>query len=397
MPIILHFIRFCLLITLLNLAGCSVNPVTGEEHFLLPSTSTDYQIGQSQYIPAQQSQGGAYTLDPKLSTYIKSVGNNLAAVSDVPNLPYEFVVLNNSVPNAWALPSGKIAINRGLLLKLEDEAQLAAVLGHEIVHAAARHGAQQMRNQQFIQLGMAGLGVALQDNDYRQLVIGGAALGAQLSSAKYGRANELESDEYGMKYMAKAGYDLQAAVELQEIFLSLSQQGSNSWIEGLFASHPPSQERVEKNREHIANFAQASGKRNKLAFEQATQYIRSKEPAYNLASKAAKALYENRPLEAEKLISQAVKLEPKEAQFHSLSGSIQQSLGKNEQAIAFHNEATRLNPNQFSHYLARGESLLAQGQTKLALLDFEKSMSLLPTSIALDHIKKIKGETVQAP
>lgn len=369
--------------------GCSVNPVTGEEHLLLPSKATDYQIGQSQYKPAQQSQGGAYLLDPELSRYISSVGHKLAAVSDQPNLPYEFVVLNNSVPNAWALPSGKIAINRGLLLQLEDEAQLAAVLGHEIVHAAARHGAQQMRNQQFLQLGLAGLGLALQDNDYRGMVIGGAALGAKLTAAKYGRGNELESDEYGMKYMAKAGYDLQAAVELQEIFLRLSNQGNSSWIDGLFATHPPSQERVQKNKEHAEKLPNSSGYRGKEAYQNATQYIRAKAPAYKLADQAAKALADNRLNEAEKLIKEAIEIEPKEAQFRSLAGSIFQANGKSDLALAEHNKATKLNPEQFSYYLARGESLAAQGKYNLALIDFKKSMSIVPTSKALNYINQL--------
>ena len=391
MPLQHHFSWLLILFLFFCINGCSVNPVTGEEHFLLPSKSTDYQIGQSQYKPAQQSQGGAYLLDPQLSAYVSSVGKKLAAVSDAPNLPYEFVVLNNSTPNAWALPSGKIAINRGLLLELNNEAQLAAVLGHEIVHAAARHGAQQMRNQQFVQLGLAGLGIALVDNDYRSIVIGGAALGAQLTSAKYGRGNELESDEYGMKYMAKAGYDLQAAVELQEIFLSFSKQGSSSWLEGLFASHPPSEERVQKNRDHIASLSNQSGYRGEQAYMNATKYIRTKAPAYDAASKAAKALAENRMNEAEKLIKQAIEQEPNEAQFHSLAGSIYQAKGNHDLALAEHNKATKLNPEQFSYYLARGESFAMQGQYKLALVDFEKSMSLLPTSKALAYIKQLTG------
>lgn len=376
------------LITLI-LTGCSVNPVTGEEHLLLPSKATDYKIGQSQYKPAQQSQGGAYELDPQLSTYISSVGLKLAAVSDQPNLPYEFVVLNNSVPNAWALPSGKIAINRGLLLELKNEAQLAAVLGHEIVHAAARHGAQQMRNQQLMQLGLAGLGFALQDNDYRGMVIGGAALGAQLTSAKYSRSNELESDEYGMEYMAKAGYDLTAAVELQEIFLRLSNQGKRSWLDGLFASHPPSQERVQKNKEHVSQLSPTAGYRGEQAYKDATQYIRSKAPAYELANKAAKSLADNQALEAEKLIKQAIKIEPKEAQFHSLAGRIYQAQGKDKLALSEHNKATTLNPEQFSYFLARGESFAAQGKQQLALADFKRSMNLLPTSKALNYINQL--------
>ena len=86
--------------------------------------------------------GGSYTLDPDLTAYVRSVGNKIAKYSNRTHLPYEFVVINDSTPNAWALPGGKIAIHRGLLTELQDESELAAVLAHEIVHADARHSAQ---------------------------------------------------------------------------------------------------------------------------------------------------------------------------------------------------------------------------------------------------------------
>jgi predicted Zn-dependent protease len=388
----------CLILSSL-LTACSVNPVTGDQQFLLPSPAVDKQIGQSQYIPAQQSQGGAYILDQELTRYISSVGMKLAAVSDAPDLPYEFVVLNNSIPNAWALPAGKIAINRGLLLALDDEAQLAAVLGHEIVHAAARHGAQQMRNQQLLQLGLAGLGLAMLDNDYRSLVIGGAALGAQLTSAKYGRNNELESDEFGMKYMAKAGYDLQAAVEIQELFLKLSGQNQASWLQGLFASHPPSAERVKANMAHAGQFAAGPGYRGKEAYLKATQYLREKAPAYELADKAAKALAEKKLKEAESLVAEALNIEAREAQFHSLKGQILQAQGKPDQALAAHNQAQSLNPALFSSYIHRAQSYLALKEYDKAQDDLKTSMEKLPTSLAafqLGRLFEARGQQEQA-
>ena len=141
---------FCTLLTGLLIAGCAVNPVTGKQELSLTSAEREVAIGSEQYVPAQQSQGGDYVVDPALTAYVSRVGQKLAAVSDRPELPYEFVVLNNDVPNAWALPGGKIAVNRGLLTKLKSESELAAVLGHEIVHAAARHGAKQMDKQLII-------------------------------------------------------------------------------------------------------------------------------------------------------------------------------------------------------------------------------------------------------
>lgn len=233
---------------IMSLTGCAVNPVTGKQQLSLIPESQELSMGAEQYAPTQQTQGGQFYIDPELTLYVRQIGEKLARVSDRPDLPYEFVVLNNSVPNAWALPGGKIAVNRGLLTKLEDEAQLASVIGHEIVHAAARHSVQRMQSGMIISAGVAGLGMALSDNEWAGLIMGGAALGSQLALAQYGQGDELESDHYGILYMKKAGYDPAAAVELQEIFLKLSQGRESSFIEGLFATHPHQPNGLRKTR-----------------------------------------------------------------------------------------------------------------------------------------------------
>src|SRR5690606_41050373 len=123
-------------------------------------------------------QGGPYELDPELTRYVQQVGQKVAAHADR-DLPYEFVVLNNPVPNAWALPGGKIAVNSGLLAELDSEAELAAVLGHEIVHAAARHSAQQVERGTLLQLGVLAAGIAASD-EYADLALGAGMVGAQI-------------------------------------------------------------------------------------------------------------------------------------------------------------------------------------------------------------------------
>ena len=141
--------------------GCTVNPVTGKSELMLVSTADEVAIGREQYPLAIQMQGGRYQVDAQLSAYVSEVGQRLAAVSDR-ELPYQFVVVNDSVPNAWALPGGKIAVNRGLLAELDNEAELAALLGHEVVHAAARHGAAALTRSMLAQSAMAITVISLQ-------------------------------------------------------------------------------------------------------------------------------------------------------------------------------------------------------------------------------------------
>src|SRR5690606_8113010 len=144
---------------LLLAVACGTNPVTGKREIQFVSEAQEIQIGQQNYAPMRQSAGGDYEVMPELTTYVNEIGQKLVAVSDgilvkPRDLPFEFTVLNNSVPNAWALPGGKIAVNRGLLTELGSEAELAAVIGHEIVHSLARHGAQSQERGMLLQGGL---------------------------------------------------------------------------------------------------------------------------------------------------------------------------------------------------------------------------------------------------
>ena len=179
----------------------------------MSQTSKPLPSVRAQYAQAQQTQGGRYQTDPALSAYVNRVGQKLSKYSNA-DLPYEFVVLNSSVPNAWALPGGKIAINRGLLIELRNEAELAAVLAHEIVHAAARHGAKRLERGMLTQGAIAVTAVTTAGTPYGDLATQLAQGGGLLINQKYSRDAERESDYYGTRIMAQAGYDPYGAVTL---------------------------------------------------------------------------------------------------------------------------------------------------------------------------------------
>src|SRR5262245_22307551 len=307
-------------LALLALTACGVNPVTGKREIQFVSESQELQIGEQQYAPTRQSEGGDYKLLPDLTAYVNEVGQKLAAVADR-KLPYEFVVLNSSVPNAWALPGGKIAVNRGLLVELQSEAELAAVLGHEIVHAAARHGALAMQRGMLLQGALLATTVAAQRGNYSGLAVGAASVGAQLVSQRNSRSAELESDLYGMRYMSAAGYDPRAAITLQETFVRLSEGREQGQLDALFASHPPSAERVEQNRRTVATLP-SGGEIGAERYRSATAQLRQRQPAYEAYDLGRKALAEDRLDEAERQGARAVSLFPAEAQFHALLGDI---------------------------------------------------------------------------
>ncbi|WP_286222557.1 M48 family metalloprotease [Marinobacter apostichopi] len=375
----------------LTLAGCSVNPVTGESQLSLIPENQELSMGAEQYTPTQQTQGGQFYMDPELTLYVREVGQKLAEVSDRPDLPYEFVVLNSSTPNAWALPGGKIAINRGLLTKFDDEAQLASVLGHEIVHAAARHSVQRMQQGMLISAGVAGLGFALSDNEWAGVLMGGAAIGAQLALAQYSQSDELESDYYGILYMKKAGYDPTAAVELQQLFLELSEGRDSGFIQGMFATHPPSAKRVQRNRELVDEIG-AGGYRGEDVYERKLATLRKLQPAYDAHDEARKLASEDNLDAALKKINEAIRLAPDEAMFYTLRGRIYKEQEKLQQASDDFDKAVSLYPEMFVYRIYNGLNALELNNLDKARTNLERANQVVPTSIAYLRLGDIAAQ-----
>ncbi len=389
--------RLLIIVLLLAAAGCSVNPVTGKQEVSLVSEQWELKTGKQQYLPARQSQGGDYVADPVVEAYVNEVGQRLAAVSDR-KLPYEFNVINNSVPNAWALPGGKISINRGLLTELNSEAELAAVLGHEIVHAAARHGAQGMQRGMLIQGAVLGTAIATQGESYANIARIGASLGGQLINTRYGRDAERESDHYGMTYMSRAGYDPQGAVELQKTFVRMKEGKQQSWLKGLFSSHPPSQERVENNT-RMADELPKGGELGKGRYQQKMARLMKTQPAYEAYEQAQKALKEGDRGKARTLVKKAIVGEPAEGHFYSLAGDIEFGAKRYKTARSYYDKAIGRNDEFFYYHLRRGLVNEKLDNNSAARRDLERSNQLLPTASAhnaLGNIARLNGDTEQA-
>lgn len=371
------------------LSGCGVNPVTGKSELQLVSAAKELDMGEKNYAPLQQSEGGQYKIDPELSRYVNEVGQRLAAVSDR-KLPYEFVVINNSVPNAWALPGGKIAINRGLLVELNNEAELAAVLGHEVVHAAARHSAKKIETGMTLNIGLVILGAVIGDENNGDLLMATGGIGAALLSRKYGRDAESESDHYGMKYMVRAGYDPYAAVSLQETFVRLSKGRQKNWLAGLFASHPPSQARVDANRLLAKKLYRSGLIRNEKLFQGKVAHIRKTRPAYDKEAAAYKQIKKKNFNQALNLVNQAITIEKNEAMFYALKGDIYNLQDKTKSAISEYSTAIKLDNAFFYYYLRRGMSYKNQNDTMKARQDLQKSMKIFPTTQAKSALQSLK-------
>ena len=379
------------------LSGCTVNPVTGKNELALVSESSEISIGTKQYLPTRQIQGGDYNAAPEVVAYVKGIGQKLAAVSDR-KLPYEFNVINDSTPNAWALPGGKIVINRGLLVELESEAELAAVLGHEIVHAAARHGAKGMERGMMLQGAILAAGIASRNSDYSALAVGAAGVGAQLITQKYSRNAEREADLYGMTYMSRAGYDPHAAIKLQQTFVRLSAGGDPNWLNGLFASHPPSQERVDANRVTAANLP-AGGEIGRERYQKTIAPLLRDLDAYKAFDAGRTALHDGDVERALRFANKALKMQPREALFHSLRGDVRLKQQRYHDAVTNYDRAVQHNNEYFHYYLQRGLARLKLKETAQGEADLKKSIDLLPTAPAMNALGNLSlsgGDIVAA-
>ncbi|MDH3799500.1 MAG: M48 family metalloprotease, partial [Desulfobacterales bacterium] len=225
--------------------GCATDPVTGKKQFMLVSEDTEIQIDK-QYAPLQISTDYGEAQDSQLNRYVSQVGDKMAAKSHRSHMPYSFRVVNATYVNAYAFPGGTIAATRGIMLSLENEAELAALLGHELGHVNARHAAEQMSKGQLTQAIVGGVSVlaGTQSAALGDLAgqLGQISAGALLAS--YSRDNEREADALGMEYMVGAGYGSQGFVGLMEMLNSMSKHKSTT-VDLLFATHPMSQERYD--------------------------------------------------------------------------------------------------------------------------------------------------------
>ncbi|MEM9065302.1 MAG: M48 family metallopeptidase [Planctomycetota bacterium] len=233
--------------------GCTVNPATGKRSFTLLTWEQEKQLGAESAFSMGEQFGGDVP-SAELQAYTDRVGMDMVAHIEegVPELEWEFSLLNSPVINAFALPGGKVFITRGLCEQMSNEAQFAAVIGHEIGHVTARHGNQRISQQSGVEVVLAALGFAIGAADeestlkkYGSYGLPVLQIGGQYALLGYSRGQEIEADMLGVRYMSKAGYDPLGARQVQEILLGAAGSTRPSLIEGLQATHPYPQDRID--------------------------------------------------------------------------------------------------------------------------------------------------------
>jgi len=236
------------------LAGCATDPITGQTQLMLVSEESEVQIDRKN-SPHQFSSDYGIIQDKTLNSYINRTGEKIALVTHRPKMPYSFQCVNAAYVNAYAFPGGSIAATRGILVNLDNEAELAALLGHELGHVNARHTAQQMSKGVLTSVMVGGIAAyaGTKSPAYGKIAEGIGMMGSGMLLASYSRDNEREADALGMEYMVKAGYSPDGFIGLMDMLKKMSKNKPGA-IELMFSTHPMSDERygtAVKNAENI--------------------------------------------------------------------------------------------------------------------------------------------------
>ncbi|MFQ5680370.1 MAG: M48 family metalloprotease [Gemmatimonadota bacterium] len=226
----------------LGLESCATNPATGKSQLSLIGERREIEMGREASVQVAQTIG-IYP-DAELGAYVRRIGFGLASVAERPNLPWSFEVVDDPVVNAFALPGGFIYVTRGIMAHLNSEAELAAVVGHEIGHVTARHSVNQISRAQLFGVG---LGVSSLLAAPMRGILGSAvgnALG--LLTLKYSRGDERQADALGVRYAFKQNYDPRQAIHVHEMLERQVEEAGGSGVPTWLSTHPRPEDRIEK-------------------------------------------------------------------------------------------------------------------------------------------------------
>jgi len=363
--------------------GCATNPVTGKSQLMLMSEQQEIEIDKN-YAPVQFSSDYGKVQDPALSSYIQQTGKRMTGQTHRPQMPYSFQVVNATYINAYAFPGGSIAITRGILLSIDNEAELAALMGHELGHVNARHTAQQMTKGTLTQAVIGGLAVATGatwGSGAGQLAsqLGMISAGALLAS--YSRDNEREADDLGLEYMVRSGYGADGFVGLMDMLNSQSISNPGA-IELMFATHPMSAERYQTAVENVQTRYKSD--RNKPLYRERymdnISSLRRIEGAIDAMQNGEKDLMDKKYKEAESQFNRALKIAPNDYTalvMMSKCKFLQEDWAKTQRYTV---RAKKAYPGEAQSWQISGIVNLRTKNYEAAYSDFDRYDELLPGS-----------------
>lgn len=378
------------------IAGCAANPVTGKRQLMLVSEEEEIRLDR-QSSPFQISSDYGPAQDNGLQGYVREVGRQLAGRTHRTHMPYSFSVVNAVYVNAYAFPGGTVACTRGILLSLDNEAELAALLSHELGHVNARHTASAMSRGKLTQalIGGASAVAGLAGSGVGQVASSLGMVGAGALLARYSRDNEREADALGMEYMVRTGYGPQGMIGLMDMLRGLSKNKPGA-IELMFSTHPMSEER---HQAALANsrtrYASVQGLLlNRERYMDHTAGLRSTKGAVEALQKGEQQMGREKFGEAETHFHQALGLAPEDYAGLALMGTCQIFQKKFGEAVRFLDQAKAAYPQEAQAYFLSGFARLQTKEFSGAYQDFSANERLLPGNPTVIFFKGFAQENM---
>ncbi len=363
------------------LGGCAKNPVTGQNQFMLISEQQEIAMDK-QVSPQQLSNDYGAVQDDALNSYVAGVGKALSDKSHRPNMPYSYRVVNANYINAYAFPGGTIAATRGIMLELDNEAELSALMGHEVGHVNARHTASRMSSSQIVGI-LAGVGGAvvgaLYGGKWGALAGGVGGLGAGLLLASYSRDDERQADSLGMEYMTRAEYNPDGMIGLMEM-LNSQHKHEPSALEVMFATHPMSRERLATARKSAYSKYMGAGEYSiyKERYMDNTAALRKIRPVIKSLQKAEKHLARKEYKVAEERCAFALAQAPNDYAGLMLMSKCLVAKGAINAAQPYVEKARRVYPDEAQAMQFNGLLMVKSGNYDAAFENFSAYDQQLP-------------------
>ena len=375
-----------------GLSGCATSPVTGETILVGMSEAQEKQT-DAQVAPHQFSQDLGTIQDEAVNRYVAGIGQRMGTLTHRPQMPYSYRVLNANYVNAYTFPGGAMGVTRGILADLDDEAQLAALLGHELGHVNARHAAQRQGQNLVAQAALAGLNVAAQSSDWGGLMSMGGQIGASALLAGYSREHEREADALGQEYLVKAGYPATGMVRLHQLLVA-EEKSAPSLLQTMFSTHPMSSERMQAAqaaadaRYRISNSLDARRER----FMDSTASLRRIRPTIDACKNGETAMAARQYPKAQAEFQTALARTPRDYASNLRMAQCLQAQGQTAKAVDYADNAREIYPQEAQAYKLAGVLALQQRDAGRAYQNLDRFDRLVPGDAGITFLKGISLE-----
>lgn len=373
------------------LSGCAASPVGGRSILVGMSEEQEKQVDQ-EVAPSQFSQDLGPVQDASVNKYLSSVGQRIDVHTHRPQMPYSYRVLNANYVNAYTFPGGAMGVTRGILVDLKDEAELAALLGHEMGHVNARHAAQRQGQAMVAQVAVLGATVVA-GSEWGGLVAIGSQLGASALLSSYSRDNEREADALGQEYMVRAGYPASGMVGLHQLLVD-QQKEAPGLLQTMFSTHPMNTERRDTARQLADGKYAASKNRDpgRERFMDNTASLRRIKPTIDACQKGELAMAGKKYPAAEEQYRTALQKTPRDYASNLLMAQCLQAQDKGTQALQYAETAKQIYPQEPQAHKLVGVLALGQRDPAKAYASLDTYDRMLPGDAGITFLKGISLE-----